>query len=325
MPTAQPCTLCRSTHYDLVHDMGWRRVLRCTGCRLVRADPLPSIDEKEAIETKGYTDPRDFPEVRAFFANCNRDFTEDPVIREMRRHLERLEHAAGGPGRLLDVGAGTVILMHLAQQRGWQPEGIDIAGENPGILPSQEWKKERYPADGVWYPGDTVNFGIGQGYMTVTPMQQAQVTAVLAAQGEVFHPRLVTGIRSGPSARWRHAKAANGLLFRLYCRRILLLHAADAPAHGRGRGVPRRRAPSGVRLPRPLPDVARDAFRSRWSSRRGGDRHERAARCNRGQAVERRWLASHASLPSASRAASSRPSRRVVRARPRHRRSRTSS
>jgi penicillin-binding protein 2 len=73
--------------------------------------------------------------------------------------------------------------------------GIDIAGENSGILPSQEWKRQRFPTDGAWYPGDTVNFGIGQGFMTVTPMQLAQVTAVLAAQGEVFQPRLVTGIR----------------------------------------------------------------------------------------------------------------------------------
>jgi penicillin-binding protein 2 len=71
--------------------------------------------------------------------------------------------------------------------------GIDIAGEVSGILPSQQWKRERFKE--AWYPGDTVNFGIGQGFMTVTPMQLAQVTAVLAAQGKVFQPRLVTGIR----------------------------------------------------------------------------------------------------------------------------------
>ena len=107
--------------------MGWRRVLRCTTCSLVRADPLPSLAEKEAIETQGYTEASAFPEVRDFFANCHRDFVDDPVIRAMRRHLERLEHATGGPGKLLDIGAGTGILMHLARERGWQPEGIDIA------------------------------------------------------------------------------------------------------------------------------------------------------------------------------------------------------
>jgi penicillin-binding protein 2 len=81
-----------------------------------------------------------------------------------------------------------------------RPTGIDIDGEKPGILPSKEWKRERYkkskdPSEGAWYPGDSVNFGIGQGYMTVTPMQLAQVAAVLAAKGAVFKPRLVTGIR----------------------------------------------------------------------------------------------------------------------------------
>jgi penicillin-binding protein 2 len=78
-----------------------------------------------------------------------------------------------------------------------QRTGIDIAGEVSGILPSREWKMNRFrdPSEGAWYPGDSVNFGIGQGFMTVTPMQLAQVTAVLAAQGEVFQPRLVTGIR----------------------------------------------------------------------------------------------------------------------------------
>ena len=78
-----------------------------------------------------------------------------------------------------------------------KPTGIDIAGEQSGILPSREYKRKRFrnPSDGAWYPGDSVNFGIGQGFMTVTPIQLAQVTAVLAAQGAVFKPRLVRGLR----------------------------------------------------------------------------------------------------------------------------------
>lgn len=121
-----PCALCGGTSYRLLHDMGWRKILRCEGCGLVRADPLPSLAEKAEVETQGYTGDTAFPEVRDFFANCHRNFVEDPVIREMRRHLARLEEAAGGPGKLLDIGAGTGILMHLARERGWQPQGIDI-------------------------------------------------------------------------------------------------------------------------------------------------------------------------------------------------------
>ena len=75
--------------------------------------------------------------------------------------------------------------------------GIDISGEKAGILPSQEWKRHAFkrPADQVWFPGETVNLGIGQGYLLVTPLQLAHVASVLAGHGKSFRPRLVTGIR----------------------------------------------------------------------------------------------------------------------------------
>jgi len=121
-----PCTLCGAQEYRLVHDMGWRKILRCDRCGLTRADPLPSLADKLAIETQGYTDDHAFPEVADFFKNCHRDYVEDPVIRTMRSHLVDLEQTLGRPGTLLDVGAGTGIFMHLARERGWQPSGVDI-------------------------------------------------------------------------------------------------------------------------------------------------------------------------------------------------------
>src|SRR5882672_4664683 len=126
MVPSAPCALCGGSTYRLIHDMGWRRILTCEGCHLVRADPLPSLDEKLAIETQGYTDEHAFPEVADFFKNCHRDYVEDPVIRTMGRHLTTLEATLGRPGTLLDVGAGTGVFMHLARQRGWQPSGVDI-------------------------------------------------------------------------------------------------------------------------------------------------------------------------------------------------------
>lgn len=75
--------------------------------------------------------------------------------------------------------------------------GIDIGGEKPGLLPSPEWKQKTFkrPADQVWFPGETVNFGVGQGYLLVTPLQLAHYTATLAERGRNFRPRLVTGVR----------------------------------------------------------------------------------------------------------------------------------
>jgi penicillin-binding protein 2 len=77
--------------------------------------------------------------------------------------------------------------------------GIDIAGEEKGLLPSKEWKRQAFrnakdPSEGAWYPGDSVNMGVGQGFMQVTPMQNAHIAAVLAAKGRVFQPRLVKAL-----------------------------------------------------------------------------------------------------------------------------------
>lgn len=73
--------------------------------------------------------------------------------------------------------------------------GIDIAGENSGLLPTPDWKMRRFKQK--WYPGETVIAGIGQGYMLATPMQLAQATAILANNGVAIQPRIVTHIEKG--------------------------------------------------------------------------------------------------------------------------------
>jgi penicillin-binding protein 2 len=84
--------------------------------------------------------------------------------------------------------------------------GIDIGGEKPGLLPSREWKRKAFsnPADQVWFPGETVNFGIGQGYFLVTPLQLAHYTSILANQGTSWKPRLVNAVRDPVSGAVRH-------------------------------------------------------------------------------------------------------------------------
>ena len=77
------------------------------------------------------------------------------------------------------------------------PTGLDVGGEKFGILPSRAWKRSAFKraAQQVWFPGETVIFGIGQGYLTSTPMQLAQMTAVLAMRGASHRPRLVRALR----------------------------------------------------------------------------------------------------------------------------------
>ena len=75
--------------------------------------------------------------------------------------------------------------------------GIDIGGENRGVVPSREWKRNNFSRreDQVWFPGETVIAGIGQGYTTATPLQLAHATAVLAA-GARFKPRMVVAMQT---------------------------------------------------------------------------------------------------------------------------------
>lgn len=73
--------------------------------------------------------------------------------------------------------------------------GLDISGEDPGLVPSREWKRKQFTRreDQVWFPGETVITGIGQGYTQVTPLQLAHAGAMLAANGRNFRPRLLIG------------------------------------------------------------------------------------------------------------------------------------
>ena len=80
--------------------------------------------------------------------------------------------------------------------------GIDIPGEKPGLYASPDWKKRAFKkaADQVWFPGETISMGIGQGPITVTPLQQAHFAAEIAERGKIVAaPRLVTGMRPAGS------------------------------------------------------------------------------------------------------------------------------
>jgi penicillin-binding protein 2 len=77
--------------------------------------------------------------------------------------------------------------------------GIDIPGEKPGLMASPEWKKRAFKRkqDQVWFPGETISMGIGQGPITVTPLQQAHFAAEIGESGKIIAvPRLVSGIRA---------------------------------------------------------------------------------------------------------------------------------
>jgi penicillin-binding protein 2 len=69
--------------------------------------------------------------------------------------------------------------------------GIDLPGEARGNIAGPAWKMERFRDR--WYPGDTANYSIGQGYLLLTPVQLARIYAAIANGGKLVTPRLLKG------------------------------------------------------------------------------------------------------------------------------------
>jgi penicillin-binding protein 2 len=72
-----------------------------------------------------------------------------------------------------------------------QKTGVDLPGETSGLLGSPEWKKAH--GMGPWYPGETLPVSIGQGYLTVTPLQLLSFYGTLATGGTRYRPRIASG------------------------------------------------------------------------------------------------------------------------------------
>lgn len=75
-----------------------------------------------------------------------------------------------------------------------QSTGIDMGEELNGNMPSREWKREKRKMP--WFPGDTVNIGIGQGFWVATPLQLANSIAQLGIGGNRFNLKLVNGVEN---------------------------------------------------------------------------------------------------------------------------------
>ncbi|MDD4358810.1 MAG: penicillin-binding protein 2 [Candidatus Pacebacteria bacterium] len=70
--------------------------------------------------------------------------------------------------------------------------GIDLPSESTGFIPTPEWKEDKKGT--IWYPGDTYNISIGQGYLKATPIQVLTAIASIANNGKIMKPQIVKGI-----------------------------------------------------------------------------------------------------------------------------------
>lgn len=88
----------------------------------------------------------------------------------------------------LDVGIDKLITVAKAFYLD-QKTGINLPGEVAGTLPTPEWKLKKLGEK--WYPGDTILFGIGQGFLDLTPIQVLSLYNTVANKGLFVRPKLV--------------------------------------------------------------------------------------------------------------------------------------
>ena len=75
-----------------------------------------------------------------------------------------------------------------------EKSGALLDDEKSGLVPDTQWKRKRLRQ--AWYPGETLSVAIGQGYLTVTPLQIANMMAAVANGGTLYRPRLVSRVES---------------------------------------------------------------------------------------------------------------------------------
>ena len=125
---------------------------------------------------------------------------------------------------------------------------LDVSGALSGLLPSRDWK--RAVRNEPWYPGDSVNLGIGQGFMLATPLQLATATALIANRGEWVEPRLLKDIKGDrPVEEFLPAETHEPLKLKnpddweyVVETMVEVMHGAKGTARGAGRGAPYKMA-----------------------------------------------------------------------------------
>lgn len=85
---------------------------------------------------------------------------------------------------------GITRISHYAHQFGFgELQGIELPAEAPGNIPTEAWKRTNFGEP--WSTGDDYNSGIGQGFVTATPLQIAQMMAVIANGGYLYRPTVI--------------------------------------------------------------------------------------------------------------------------------------
>ena len=160
------------------------------------------VNENTVIKTKGFiTIQNEFdPEIEYTFD----DWTNHGPL-DFKQGLARSSdvyyyYISGGYQDDAETfkGLGSNKISEYAKKFGLGTQtGIDLPGEIAGLVPNKDWKAKTIKEP--WVIGDTYQFGIGQSYLRVSPMQMAVVAASIANNGHIITPKIVNNIGLKPN------------------------------------------------------------------------------------------------------------------------------
>ena len=105
-------------------------------------------------------------------------------------------------GKQLGIDRIAYYATHLGLGR---KTGIDLPGEESGLMPSEDWKQRVFHQR--WYPGETISVSIGQGAVTVTPLQLAYTVGGIALGGAFRQPHLLKDAKPAPEVNFPIAES----------------------------------------------------------------------------------------------------------------------
>lgn len=166
----------------------------------------PPASTFKAVVTAGILEENAFPPEKTVLCQGEVSYGD----RVFRCWIRKPGHGAldlkGAMAQSCDIYFWTVARDHLGIERlvSYSKEfgfgsasGIDLPGEISGFNPSPQWKERRFHEK--WLGGDTMNMAIGQGYLLTTPLQMANMVAMIVNDGVIYKPHILSEIRDPSS------------------------------------------------------------------------------------------------------------------------------
>ncbi|MFT7223913.1 MAG: penicillin-binding protein 2 [Cellvibrionaceae bacterium] len=119
-----------------------------------------------------------------------------------------------------------------------QKTGVDLPNERSGLWPSREWKRTTRKLP--WFPGDTLNVGIGQGSALASPLQLAVMISTIANRGKYLQPRMVRTIGDElvKSPATNTIESSDSYWDYIFKAMYDVMHASNGTGRGSGYGSP---------------------------------------------------------------------------------------